>query len=152
MSDATVDWQGDEFLADVELAIGDGLEFAGRTFSSEVKRLLNLRASHKGAGGEPSPPGEPPARMFGNLWRSIGEEVVLSERTVYVGTESDNPASKYALIHEFGGVIGGSDGNGTAHMPARPYLRPAFAKAKPEINRVFGAAFRRRLQQKGWIE
>jgi phage gpG-like protein len=152
MSDATVDWQGDEFLADVESAIVDGLESGGAVLVAETRRLLNLRGSSKSAGGRPSPPGEPPALKTQALFNSIEQEVQGSNRSVFVGVRSDSPAVNYALIHEFGGVIGGSDGSGVTHMPARPYLRPAFAKAKPEINRVFGAAFRRRLQQKGWIE
>jgi phage gpG-like protein len=143
---SSVEWSSDEFLKDVEDAIGDGLEAAGITLSREVRRLLNLRGSSKSAGGQPSPPGEPPARMTGNLWRSIGKQVELSERAVYVGVESDNPANQYAMIHEFGGPIEGG------MMPARPYLRPALANSTENLNRVFQAALVRRLRQKGWIE
>lgn len=151
---SSVEWSGDEFLKDVEDGIGDGLEAAGVTLSREVRRLLNLRGSSKSAGGQPSPPGEPPARMTGNLWRSIGEQVELSDRAVYVGVESDNPANQYAMIHEFGGIIEyiGPNGGGQFTMPARPYLRPALANSTENLNRVFSSALVRRLRQKGWIE
>ena len=152
-----VKWSGDEFLADVESAVMDGLEAGGVVLSRETTRLLGLRASHKGAGGQSSPPGEPPAQMTGNLRRSIGEQVELSERAVFVGVASDSPANQYAMIHEFGGLIEhiGSVNNPGGYnitMPARPFLRPALANSKPEITRVFTEAIRRRLREKGWIE
>ena len=47
----------------------------------------------------------------------------------------------YAAIHEFGGVIHhtnlfGRGINATIHMPARPYLHPAFEKVKPKIEKI----------------
>jgi phage gpG-like protein len=141
-----VEWSGDEFLADVESAVMDGLEAGGVVLSRETTRLLGLRGSSKSAGGQPSPPGEPPAQMTGSLRKSIGEQVEPSERAVFVGVASDNPANQYAMIHEFGGPIKGG------MMPARPYLRPALANSKPEITRAFTAAVQRRLREKGWIE
>jgi phage gpG-like protein len=142
---SSVEWSGDEFLADVQTAIEDGLERAGLVLVQETRRLLNLRGSSKSAGGQPSPPGEPPANMTGNLFNSIIHDVVGSERSVYVGVASDSPANKYALIHEFGGRTE------WAMMPARPYLRPALAKVKPDIDRAFGAQFKQYLEQKGWL-
>lgn len=152
----TVEWSGDEFLADVQTAIEDGLERGAEVLVRETRRLLRLRGSSKSAGGQPSPPGEPPAAMTGNLSRSIVQDVVGSERSVYVGVASDSPANNYAMIHEFGGLIEqigtvNNPGGYNIRMPARPYLRPALAKSKPDIDRAFGAQFKRSLEQKGWL-
>jgi hypothetical protein len=146
-----VNWQGDEFLNDVQAAVTDGLTVAGEILVYETRRLLRLRGSSKSAGGMPSPPGEPPAAMTGELSRSVIQNVEPSEQAVYVGVASDSPANNYAMIHEFGGTIGGEDGGGTIRMPARPYLRPALAKVKPDIDRGFKSAFLRRMQQGGWL-
>jgi hypothetical protein len=153
---SSVEWSGDEFLADVQTAIESGLNTAGLVLVQETRRLLNLRGSSKSAGGQPSPPGEPPANMTSVLFNSIIHDVVGSERSVYVGVASDRPSNKYALIHEFGGLIEqigtvNNPGGYNIAMPARPYLRPALAKVKPDIDRAFGAQFKQSLEQKGWL-
>lgn len=163
MTTSTVKWNGDEFLRDLESAQQDGLEASARTLVKKVGQMLNLRASHKSAGGQPSPPGSPPARKTGTLARSVIHSV--EGNTAFVGIASDSPASNYAMIHEFGGRIEAKnapflmfqlpDGDWRrvkfVNMPARPYLRPALNSSLPELREVFTKATRRSLKQKGWI-
>lgn len=123
MTVSTVTWNGDEFLKDLEAAQLDGLDRMGDTLAKSVRRLLNQKNSSrtarkrtKKAGGDMSnigrsAPGEPPARMTGTLWRSIGHALLESQNSVIVGVDSDSPANQYALIHEFGGFIESKGGS-----------------------------------------
>lgn len=163
MTTSTVTWNGDEFLKDLEDAQQDGLEASARTLVRKVGDSLRQRASHKGAGGEPAPAGQPPAQKTGTLARSISFD--LRGNTAFVGVASDSPSNKYAMIHEFGGRIEAKnapflvfqlpDGEWRkvkfVNMPARPYLRPALNRNLPELRDAFNKATQRSLKQKGWI-
>ena len=209
---STVTWNGDEFLKDLEAAQFDGLDSMGDTLAKAVMRSLNQKNSSrsarkrtKKAGGDMSnigrsAPGEPPARMTGTLWRSIGHAILEGENSVIVGVDSDSPANKYALIHEFGGFIENKGGaayiqlasgrttfirrsssvtpgkktrqqkgvsaikkafdsgaqvqftaGSRFQMPARPYLRPALARERENLNDAFAKQTAKSLKQKGWI-
>lgn len=85
---------------------------------SEVQRDELSRRSHAPHTPTPSPPGEPPARISGNLRASI---------TIKQGPAGGARSSvavggtvPYARIQE----LGGTAGRGST-LPARPYLRPA---------------------------
>jgi len=163
MTTTTVTWNGDEFLKDLEEAQQDGLENAARLLVRKVGDSLRLRGSSKSAGGQPSPPGSPPAQKTGTLARSIAYD--LQGNTAFVGVASSEPSNKYAMIHEFGGRIEAKsapflvfqlpDGEWRktkfVNMPARPYLRPALNRNLPEMREVFTKATARTLKQKGWI-
>lgn len=86
----------------------------------DTVRLLRMRMHPPGT-PTPSPPGEPPAKISGDLLRSVVGSPV--ERTgewtwrAWVG-----PTSVYGRIQELGGVSG--RGHRT-HLPPRPYLSRA---------------------------
>lgn len=90
---------------------------------SEIKKSFSQ--SHKKGTPTPSSPGEPPAVVTGTLRRSVKSTspIPLSE-----GGASGKvyPSAVYARIQELGGGA----------LPARPYVAPAHARAKPEFRRI----------------
>lgn len=88
-------------------------ELAGR-------RGLTKYPRHQRNTPTPSPPGEPPAQITSRLARSVKEAPI--RRLGFAHYERDIfPDMSYAIHLEFG----------TKHMPARPFVEPAF-------RRVFG--------------
>lgn len=111
-----VDWYGDRFRRAVTLGSERLLTALGIGFQSEVKSQLNKLASNRSKGGKPSPPGQPPAKMTGNLGRSIQIGAIKSTPTgmkIQVGAHA-----VYARIHEFGGTIKAKKGSLT--IPIHP--------------------------------
>lgn len=163
MSSTTVTWNGDEFIASLQKARINGLDMVGDTVAKSVRRSLNQKNSSRTAkrtakkkGGDmsqigSSAAGEPPARMTGELWRSIEHALVEGKNSVIVGVRSDSPANTYALIHEFGGFIQARSGT-RFEMPARPYLRPALARELDNLNSIFAREVGRTLKQEGWLK
>ncbi|MFE5369255.1 phage virion morphogenesis protein [Streptomyces mirabilis] len=86
----------------------------------DIIRLLRLKW-HPRNTPTPSLPGEPPARISGDLLRSIKAFPV--ERTEpYTWKASIKSFNEYSRIQELGGVSG--RGHRT-HLPPRPYLKRA---------------------------
>lgn len=91
------------------------------------------RGSVSGKGHVPSAPGEPPNRDTGNLQAHLettNPRPLLAE----VRSEAD-----YASALEFG----------TSKMAARPYMRPARDKMKPEIDRLFAQEMTKVVERSG---
>ncbi len=86
-----------------------------------IKDELTKRGHPKGT-PTPSPPGQPPARVSGNLWDHVISTSPTSagaHRWVAMAGPSD---VAYSRIHEFGGITGR---NHAAVIPPRPYVLPA---------------------------
>ena len=79
------------------------------------------------SGAAPSAPGEPPARVTGELLDSVAYEVIESDRGLVV---SVGAAAPYAQALEYG----------TRRMAPRPFLRPSLAEMEEEIARIFKVA------------
>ncbi len=138
MTRAKVEWNSDEFFADLQDAIQDGLEDVGVSLADAYGDVLNRRASNKSNGGIPAPPGYPPAKDTGTLARSISYQMRLG--SVSVGVSRNSPANQYALPLEYG----------TRNMAARPWLRPTLKKFRRKINRIFTR--RVRSQMREWLD
>jgi HK97 gp10 family phage protein len=101
-----------------------------------LERAAKLQLSHPGTGRiyrrgttaihQASAPGEPPAVDTGNLRNSVGSEVLGN--VVRVGAAAD-----YAAGLEFG----------TDRVAARPWLRPAFAEVREQLQAVVIGELRR---------
>ena len=105
--------------------VDEAVRKAVNAVSAEVRRELAGRRGltkyprHAAGTPTPSPPGEPPAQVTSRLARSVKEEPI--KRIGFAHYErSVTPDMSYAIHLEFG----------TRHMPARPFVGPAF-------NRVF---------------
>lgn len=127
---ANIEWNGDQFLQDVERQLGDNLEKAAIYFKEQVKLAINRSQDRERSVGEagvyykgldPSQPGEPPKKLVGFLQRSIAHAMSPDRQQAYVGTNLD-----YGLYLELG----------TSKMEARPYLRPTLARLRDEIARI----------------
>lgn len=123
-----------QILGRVETATPAAVQRAGFEVQREAQRLLAL-SSHAPGTPTPSAPGQPPSLISGALRRSIevGEPQFRDGGwAIDVG-----PTIVYGRIQEFGGTAG----NG-ATLPARPYMRPAWAVVTPKIRDILEDAWR----------
>ena len=91
-------WKGDWYKDRIKQAIFRGVYAGALVIQQSIKEQLNRKASNRSnPNGSPSAPGEPPAKMTGNLGRSIQLAADTSEPKVRIGTRA-----KYAKIHEYG--------------------------------------------------
>ncbi len=109
----------------IEKRVDAGLESAGEEAGMALSDHVKVMISRPNPLGEaPSAPGEPPARVSGELMDSVAYEVVESDRGLVVLVGASAP---YALALEYG----------TRRMAARPFLRPSLAEMEPLIARIF---------------
>ena len=104
-------------------------EAAGLVSALAVAKLVEKQ--HPRGTPTPSMPGEPPAMITGALAQSVHTSEISHDGNgryeIQVG-----PTEVYSRIQELGGTAGRG-----AHLPARPYLKPAVEDVKPEVRRVF---------------
>lgn len=117
------------------------IDAATRLATARVLHEMELRTknklkqkSHPRGTPTPSGPGEPPALVTGNLFRSIN---VTGPESIGAGAfrGSVGPTAIYGRIQELGGVTG----RGT--LPARPYLKPAYDELLPQIPVIYREAW-----------
>lgn len=159
-----VEWNGDQFMADLIAATQDGLEAVGITMANEYSTVLNRQSSNKSNGGSPSQPGQAPARDTGTLARSIAYKV--GKGSVRVGVASGSPAEKYATVLEYGsrGPIKPKNGKllswvdkrtgerrfaKQVHIHARPWLRPTLRKSSRKISDTFNRTVKTQMRE--WL-
>lgn len=122
-------------------------------------QVMLSKYSHPAGERTPSPPGEPPAVVTGQLRRSvIATPAVAESPGRYVATVGGTAI--YARIQEFGGVIvpvhakrlfwsnaGGGHSAKQVTLPARPYLRPTVERLSTsgKLSEVAAAAFTKAL-------
>lgn len=115
----------DRILAAAEHYTPDAVQEVADQTRNEMIRLLTLK-SHPPGTPTPSRPGEPPAKISGDLHRSVHSTHV--ERTgMWEWQARARPTNPpiYGRIQELGGVCG--RGHRT-HLPPRPYASRALAE------------------------
>lgn len=122
----------------IEVAGREATHEAAEVVATAIQHNLQLK-SHPPHTPTPSAPGEPPAKISGNLMESVhveGPATVGAKSFARVG-----PTAIYGRIQELGGIAGRG-----AHLPARPYVAPALRDSKSAIGFIyleaFGAALR----------
>lgn len=88
--------------------------------AKEIQRQLSLR-SHAHGTPTPSPAGQPPARISGDLGRSVITVQPVSAGA-YRWMSAAGPNEVYARIQDRGGRAGRGH---ASVLPPRPYMRPA---------------------------
>jgi phage gpG-like protein len=95
----------------------------GSTAAAEAVQVVVQRKltekEHEKDTPTPSRPGEPPAKITGDLTASMEVHPELGAEGLEAELRSD---LIYSAIHEFGGDAGRGH---ASHLPARPYLQPA---------------------------
>lgn len=125
---ALADWTAKKLAA-----ASVGVELSAEKLQEETRRLLNQKSHAKGT-QTPSAPGEPPARISGDLSESV---TIQGPHPTAGGYEARvGPTTRYGRIQE----LGGTAGNG-ATLPARPYLAPALDNVRPDIALIFYIAW-----------
>lgn len=142
----------------IERAVRDENRYAIGAMLDELDRAMKERLSrysHAEGTRTPSPPGEPPALITGNLRRSVvtdGPHQVDED----VVTGSMGPSAIYAEIQEKGGTVVARNyrqlGNPavgffgrSVTLPARPYVEPSVEDARPELARIWRESMTRAL-------
>lgn len=120
-----------QILGRVEGATAEGVQRAGFEVQREAQRLLAL-TSHAPGTPTPSAPGEPPSLISGALRRSITVEP--PEHTSEGWSIRVGPTIVYGRVQELGG--------GPSNLPARPYMRPAWAILPDKIANIMEDAWR----------
>jgi hypothetical protein len=108
-------------------------------------KLLLRTYTHPPGTPTTSPPGSPPALVTGNLMRSWVKRGPLPGRHRHEVRGEVGPTTVYARIQELGGrvrihhrgQIGPQRETSYAHIPARPYVKPATDQSRPLVRRVF---------------
>lgn len=98
--------------------------YAGGQVIESIAEASITAGAVSGANHVPSAPGQPPNEDSGNLRRNIETEIGgpnLVTVTSYAG---------YSQALEFG----------TSRMAARPFMRPAAERGRPEVTRLVGRA------------
>lgn len=112
----------------------------GRQAEQEVKRQLSKR-SHPKVTPTPSPAGQPPAKVSGDLHDSVRAEVPRAMGS-YVWASKVGGHTVYWRIQGMGGVAGR---NHASTLPPRPYLEPAMREDAARISEAGRRAFRREV-------
>jgi phage gpG-like protein len=104
----------------------------------EVVRQLVKRTHSRGT-LTPSPPGQPPAKISGDLADSVRAEAPRSFGT-YVWASKVGGHTVYWRIQGMGGVTGR---NHATTLPPRPYLEPAMREGASRVSAAGQREFRR---------
>jgi phage gpG-like protein len=112
----------------------------GKQAEQEVKRQLTKRSHSRGT-PTPSPPGQPPAKISGDLADSV-EATAPRSGGAYRWTTEVGGHTVYARIQGMGGMTGR---NHATTPPPRPYLEPAAQEGGRRISEAGQRAFRREV-------
>jgi phage gpG-like protein len=111
----------------------------GLLMSDEVKLNELRRYTHEAGTPTPSPPGEPPAMISGDLRGSVLPEPPVSRGLVSSVTVGGTVIC--ARIQELGGWAGRGH---ASYLPARPYIKPA-------AERLIASGAIRAAAVRGWL-
>jgi len=115
------------------------IDAATKLATAKVLHLIEKRTkdklgqrSHQRGTPTPSGPGEPPALITGNLWRSIS---VFGPDAVGAGAwrGAVGPTAIYGRVQELGG--------GPRNLPARPSLTPSYEELRLDIPAIYREAW-----------
>lgn len=120
-------------------------EAMGRVLAFGVTTNELRRFSHPAGTPTPSPKGAPPAKVSGNLGRSIRQEPAAGARRIsrYQFQVMVGPTIVYGRIQELGGRTG--RGHRT-WLPPRPYIAPATIRLRGQIHNAGVRAFLKAVQ------
>jgi hypothetical protein len=115
-------------------------EAMGRVLLYGIQTNELRRFSHAAGTPTPSPRGAPPARISGDLARSMRQEPASGARKVgkYEFQVMVGPTIVYGRIQELGGETGK---NHATTIPARPYIAPATLRLRGQIHDAGVRAF-----------
>ena len=137
MSDIHFEWHMDDFEAAIDKRVynvRDGTRQEMNDLKRDVKNMVDIyleRHAHPPGTKTPSPPGEPPGSITGNLGRSVtssglsaGSYVsqVMSALSNSSWSFTIGPTAVYGRIQELGGRTGKHH---RTYLPPRPYFKPA---------------------------
>lgn len=118
------------------MAAPDAAMAMGETYQDYVKNVTLTRFRHPPGTRTPSPPGQPPAEVTGELRRSI--TCRRGPGGGMYGSSVVSPHTVYACIQEYGGFIyptrhkflkwvneGDPTWKKQVYLPPRPYMAPA---------------------------
>ncbi len=149
------EWEGlddlaGELLREVKPMVELSLMKGGLMLEGTIKRMLTgartglpYKVSKTGALHIASAPGEPPAKLYGNLGGSVGHSEPVwegSEVSMDVGPGlgakpkdgTADPGDAYARRMEYGGA----DKRGVMILP-RPYMEPSAREAEPKMQALW---------------
>lgn len=119
----------------IDVQTKDAMHAAASLVEIAVKNKLR-ESSHPRRTVTPSAPGSPPSLISGNLMRSIAVKGPTGAAGAY--RAEIGPTAIYGRIQE----LGGNTGRGhRTHLPARPYVMPAWESAAPEVGAAFVTAW-----------
>lgn len=120
-------------------------EAMGRVLLFGIQTNELRRFTHPPGTPTPSPKGQPPARVHGNLARSMRQEPAVGGRRVgdYEWEVVVGPTIVYGRIHELGGWAGK---NHRTYVPKRPYISPAVIRLRGDIHDAGVRAFARAVE------
>jgi hypothetical protein len=121
----TVKMDDRAFRAALQRRIAGALDDEGARMASDAKAAVGRQNS-----GQPSAPGEPPARVTGRLQASIGHAVTTEGDDVVLTVGSGDPKAKLLEL-------------GTSTMRPRPYLRPTLDASLGRLRAALRQAFGR---------
>lgn len=133
----SVEWRGSQILERVRKAAMLGVIRGTESVREEADSLMNESPrsgrvyTRRGVSHRASAPGEPPAPDTGRLRQSLRTEY---NRELLMGTAIASTA--YAQALEFG----------TSRIAPRPFMRPALANRKDEIEADIAAEIRNALR------
>lgn len=116
----------EQLMAQYEARLNSGMDNVSETLQAGSQANLRKYGAVKG-GPEPPQSREFPAARLGTLANSIGGDADGLDRRVGI---KKGAAEKYALIHEFGGVITQQRGGKSVRItiPKRSYMREALKR------------------------
>lgn len=114
--------------ARVDVATGHATGEAAKHVRDKAKELLTQRSHARGT-PTPSPPGQPPAKISGDLAGSMTASDPTQQGIGHWLAETA-PHTVYAAIQEHGGNAGRG---GASYLPPRPYMAPAVEQSTAEI-------------------
>lgn len=112
----------------------------GRQAEDEIKAQLSKRSHSRGT-PTPSPAGQPPAKVSGDLHDSVRAEVPRGMGG-YVWASKVGGHTVYWRIQGLGGRTGR---NHATTLPPRPYLEPAMREGQARVSEAGQRAFHREV-------
>lgn len=140
MANSRVKWNTSALKRSTVGEVVKRMQLATQVVVGETKRSLNrgqkTRMSKRGrrVGLDPSKPGEPPKKVESDLFKSITDQVEVTDNEIIgrVGT-NDVKARRLEL-----GFLGVDKKGRKVFQQERPFLRPALRKMRGKIARILG--------------
>jgi hypothetical protein len=138
--DVTVTWTGidkskaklDQLADSIRIVTPNAIDDVMDKLVRQTQTMLSLGQHRKGTKTGSVPPA-PPWRISGDLRRAVKKQPARRV-AVDVWSGQAGPKIVYGRIQELGGFAGR---NHRTHLPARPYLKPAWRVTRHTVARTF---------------